>query len=74
MDNVFGVLGIGDGSIDAISTMKDETRIEIERQRMEIEALEELDDLLRSLIRTNEEHKGRVANIKKRMRMLDQRL
>lgn len=63
-----------DGNDEEIELVAVEISNEIKKQNKEIAALDELDGLLRTLIKTNADYKERVKTVKRRMRILDQNL
>ena len=60
--------------VTQINKMIDEVHEETKKQKEEIEALDELDCLLKRLICVNNERKEKTVNVKRRMRILDQNL
>ena len=60
--------------VTSINKMIDEVHEETKRQQAEIEALDELDGLLKKLINVNNDRKEKTKAVKRRMRILDQNL
>ena len=60
--------------VTQINKMIDDIHEETKRQQAEIEALDELDVLLKKLINVNHSRKEKTKAVKRRMRLLDQNL
>lgn len=69
-------LDVTNSSVDisSINNMIDSVHEETKRQQAELDALNELDVLLKRLIIVNNDRKDMTKVVKRRMRMLDQNL